>query len=253
MCFSIPGVGLFAICYRSIEGVFDLIAFRRVHNGANLQKSPRPARESAQLQSRTYQKTPSIAVFMLVPPFRGQPAKWAMLSAFNFPKRAAFATVLTRLRPASATIVMARPDVMRLIPTISPRCCPGGSARPSLDDQCDEDQISDTTCQHPSPQFGKHVAIAERCHDLKDAFDNEEGNKHQGKRDRAFGRIPEQGDADEQRECRREQGPQKGRHVLRKEHGGEPYDPAEQEQPADIHVYGDGRDLRPDHRPQRRG
>ena len=37
MCFSIPGVGLFAICYRSIEGVFDLIAFRRVHNGANLQ------------------------------------------------------------------------------------------------------------------------------------------------------------------------------------------------------------------------
>jgi hypothetical protein len=25
------------------------------------------------------------------------------------------------------------------------------------------------------------------------------------------------------------------------------YDPAEQEQPADIHVYGDRRDLRPDH------
>ena len=35
MCFSIPGVGLFAICYRSIEGVFDLIAFSRMHNGAN--------------------------------------------------------------------------------------------------------------------------------------------------------------------------------------------------------------------------
>ena len=31
------------------------------------------------------------------------------------------------------------------------------------------------------------------------------------------------------------------------EHRGEPYDPAEQEQPADIHVYGDRRDLRPDH------
>ena len=35
MCFSIPGVGLFAICYRSIEGVLDLVAFSRVHNGAH--------------------------------------------------------------------------------------------------------------------------------------------------------------------------------------------------------------------------
>ena len=35
MCFSIPGVGLFAICYRSIEGVLDLVAFSRVHDGAH--------------------------------------------------------------------------------------------------------------------------------------------------------------------------------------------------------------------------
>ena len=35
MRFSIPGVGLFAICYRSIEGVLDLVAFRRVHDGAH--------------------------------------------------------------------------------------------------------------------------------------------------------------------------------------------------------------------------
>jgi hypothetical protein len=34
MCFSIPGVGLFAICYRPVEGVFDLIAFSCVRNGA---------------------------------------------------------------------------------------------------------------------------------------------------------------------------------------------------------------------------
>src|SRR4029077_15116558 len=56
---------------------------------------------------------------------------------------------------------------------------PGGSAWPCLDDQCGEYQISDTTCQHPSPRVGEYFAIAERCHDLKDAFDNEEGNQHQ--------------------------------------------------------------------------
>jgi hypothetical protein len=32
MRFSIPGVGLFAICYRPVEGVFDLIAFSRVRD-----------------------------------------------------------------------------------------------------------------------------------------------------------------------------------------------------------------------------
>ena len=35
MCFSIPGVGLFAICYRPVEGVFDLVAFSRVRDGAH--------------------------------------------------------------------------------------------------------------------------------------------------------------------------------------------------------------------------
>jgi hypothetical protein len=35
MRFSIPGVGLFTVCYRSIEGVLDLVAFSRVHDGAH--------------------------------------------------------------------------------------------------------------------------------------------------------------------------------------------------------------------------
>jgi hypothetical protein len=35
MCFSIPGVGLLAICYRPVEGVFELIAFSRVRDGAH--------------------------------------------------------------------------------------------------------------------------------------------------------------------------------------------------------------------------
>jgi hypothetical protein len=34
MRFSIPGVGLFAVCNRPVEGIFDLIAFSRVRNGA---------------------------------------------------------------------------------------------------------------------------------------------------------------------------------------------------------------------------
>jgi hypothetical protein len=34
MSFSIPGVGLFAICYRPVEGVFDLVAFRSAHDRA---------------------------------------------------------------------------------------------------------------------------------------------------------------------------------------------------------------------------
>ena len=34
MCLSIQGLGLFAICYRPVEGVFNLIAFSCVRNGA---------------------------------------------------------------------------------------------------------------------------------------------------------------------------------------------------------------------------
>jgi len=37
MGFSIPGVGLFAIYYRPVEGVLHFIAFSRVRDEANLQ------------------------------------------------------------------------------------------------------------------------------------------------------------------------------------------------------------------------
>jgi len=35
MRFAILGVGLFAICCRPVEGVFDFIAFSRVRDGAH--------------------------------------------------------------------------------------------------------------------------------------------------------------------------------------------------------------------------
>ena len=40
--------------------------------------------------------------------------------------------------------------------------------------------------------------------------------------------------------------PEERLHVLRQEHAGNSDDAAEQEQPADIDVHGDGRNLRPD-------
>ena len=116
----------------------------------------------------------------------------------------ALATVLTRLRPASATIVMARPDVMRLIPTISPSAQVAVLGHPLMISAARIRSAIPLANIHPQ-EFGEYVAIAERCGNLKDAFDKEEGDQHQGKRDRAFGRMPEQQDADEQRECRRKQ------------------------------------------------
>src|SRR6476469_478926 len=70
MRLSIPGVGLFAFGYRSVEGVLDLVAFSRVRDGANLQSHK--ACEGECGESRTYQKTSAIRVHVGTS-LRGEP------------------------------------------------------------------------------------------------------------------------------------------------------------------------------------
>src|SRR6476660_9027466 len=99
-------------------------------------------------------------------------------------------------------MMTAKPEVIRLMPTISPRAQAAVLGQPLM---ISENQVRDSACQHPTPGVGEHLAITEGRNDLEEAFYDEEANKHQGERDRAFGWMPEQQDADEQRECCRKQ------------------------------------------------
>ena len=108
-------------------------------------------------------------------------------------------------------MTMAAPDVIRLMPTISPSAQLAVLGHPLMISPAE--QIDDTACQHPSPGVGKHVAITEGCNDLEDAFDDEEGDEHQSQRDGAFNRMPKEDYADKQRERCCEERPEEGLHV----------------------------------------
>ena len=101
MCFSIPGVGLFAVCYRSIEGVLDLVAFSRVRGMPNVIGK----------QGREGECGHEFQLSEICRLFRAHDSLSSSRSGLDpaipncFERlRAALATVLTRLRPASATI-----------------------------------------------------------------------------------------------------------------------------------------------------
>ena len=65
MCFSIPGVGLFAVFYRSVEGVLDLIAFSRVRDRAHLTSNQRC--EADRSESSNYRLMPDCGVHWFLP------------------------------------------------------------------------------------------------------------------------------------------------------------------------------------------